>query len=126
MKLDFNYWIIGFIFYTYMSNNGEDLRCMSHTSLFTSHLFHKFKSKVSFILNQHNKHLIFLTEIHFERACKHAHMELFRNSAQCMVSIVGEKGNFLICCNIKWLCSTFQTINILFSFQARWLPRLRA
>jgi len=63
---------------------------MSHTSLFTSHLFHKFKSKVSFTLNQHNKHLFFLAKIHFRRACKHAHVELFRNSAQCMVSIVGE------------------------------------
>jgi hypothetical protein len=56
MKLNFKSWRIGSFFCTLMRDNGEDLWYMYcfqpfHTSFFTSHLFHKFTSKVPLILN---------------------------------------------------------------------------
>jgi hypothetical protein len=68
-----------------------------HTLLFAPHdLLHKFTSKVPFILNQHNKHLYFLAEIHFGRPCKHAHMQPFKDSAQYMALVVGKKGSLFV------------------------------
>jgi hypothetical protein len=52
-------------------------------------------------------------------------MQPFRNSAQCMSSTIWKKGNLFVCCNIEWLCLNFQTIDIIFSFQAGWSSRPR-
>jgi hypothetical protein len=39
------------------------------------------------MLEYHNKHLFFLAKKFSKKACKHAHVQLFRDSAQCMVSM---------------------------------------
>jgi hypothetical protein len=71
----------------------------SHTSFLSPHLFDKFTSMLLVILILHNKHF-FLAKILSQRACRHAHVQPFRDSAQCMASTIWEKGSMFVCCDI--------------------------
>ncbi len=58
-----------------------------HTYILSPHLLGKFTFIVPIMLEYHNKHLFFLAKKFSKKACKHAHVQLFRDSAQCMVSM---------------------------------------
>jgi hypothetical protein len=82
---------------------------MSHTSLFTSHIFHKFKSKVSFILSQHNKHLISLVEIHYGRACNTCPHGIFQK--WCTMYGFNSRGKGKLACMLQHQMIMFDLSN---------------